>query len=282
MEPISYIDHKYYMDNDMIIRRISHPKPVEPHTHDFMEFVYMLSGRSLHTVNGIQYPLDAGDLLIVNYGEVHQYTADPEARFCNILVKPALIDKSLSECKDLFSLFETAPFRDFKALVNNRCRSVRFSPEEKNCFRYLLELLIQEQEKQEVGFALTTRAGAHFLLTMIFRRMRSTLLEQTHGFQDVLEYINAHYAESLSAAELAARCHYNSSYFSRVFKRYTGLTFSEYLKRLRIHKACACIAEEKRTDKLYIRVGYTNKTTFYKHFRQITGMTPLEYRKVKK
>ena len=29
-------------------------------------------------------------------------------------------------------------------------------------------------------------------------------------------------------------------------------------------------------------VGYTNKTTFYKHFRQITEMTPLEYRKVKK
>lgn len=282
METISYIDHKYYMDNDMIIRRISHAKPVEPHTHDFMEFVYMFSGHSLHTVNGIQYPLDSGDLLIVNYGEIHHFTANPEARFCNILIKPALIDKSLSECKDLFSLFETAPFRDFKALVNDQCRAVRFSPEEKNCFQYLLELLIQEQEKQEVGFALTARAGVHFLLTMIFRRMSNTLLEQTHGFQDVLEYINAHYAESLSAAELAARCHYNPSYFSRVFKRYTALTFSEYLKRLRIAKSCELLLLPQKTTDLYLKVGYTNRTNFYRHFRELTGMTPLEYQKVKK
>lgn len=282
MDPISYIDHKYYMENDIIIRRISHAAPVEPHTHDFMEFVYMLSGRSLHSVNSTEYPLGSGDLLIVNYGEVHNFTADPEARFYNILIKPAVIDKSLSECKDLFSLFETTPFRDFKSLINGQCRSVRFSPEEKNCFQYILELLRQELEKREVGFGLTTQAGVHFLLTMIFRRMSNALLEQTQGFKAVLEYINAHYTESLSASELAALCHYNTSYFSRIFKKYTGLTFSEYLKRLRISKSCELLEEHRKTSDLYLKVGYTNRTNFYKHFRQITGMTPLEYQKVKK
>ena len=282
MDPISYIDHKYYMENDIIIRRISHAAPVEPHTHDFIEFVYMLSGRSLHRVNGTEYPLDSGDLLIVNYGEIHQFSADPETRFYNILIKPAIIDNSLAECRDLFSLFETTPFRDFKSLINGQCRSVRFSPEEKNCFQYMLELLRQELEKREVGFSLTTQAGVNFLLTMIFRRMGSTLLEQTHEFKRILEYINEHYAESLSATELAALCHYNPSYFSRIFKRYTGLTFSEYLKRLRISKSCELLAAHCKSSQLYIRVGYTNKTNFYKHFRQVTGMSPLEYQKVKK
>ena len=50
-------------------------------------------------------------------------------------------------------------------------------------------------------------------------------------------------------------------------------------KRLRIRKACAILREIPRTGKLYILVGYTNKTTFYKHFREVTGMTPLEYKK---
>lgn len=281
MDTINYIDHRYYMEDDFILRRILHSKSTEPHTHEFMEFVYMLGGKSLHTVNGVEYPMNGGDLLIINYGEIHCFNAEPGTQFYNILIKPTILDKSLEECRDLFFLFETAPFRPFKALVNDSCRFIRFSPEEKNCFETILQLLEKELRCRDVGYDLTTQAGVNFLLTMIFRKMRGNLAEQTHEFKQVLNYIEDNYAQTLSEAELAKLCHYNPAYFSRVFKKYTGLTFTEYVKRLRIRKACACIAEEGRTGGLYIRVGYTNKTTFYKHFRQITGMTPLEYRKVK-
>lgn len=281
MDVINYIGHTYYIENDFMLRKVSPSKVSEPHTHEFMEFVYILGGKCLHTVNGVEYPMGSGDLLIINYGEIHAYNAESGTQFYNILIKPTILDKSLEECRDLFFLFETAPFRPFKALVNDRCRFIRFSPEEKNCFETMLQLLEKELRCRDVGYDLTTQAGVNFLLTMIFRKMRGNLAEQTHEFKQVLSYIEENYAQTLSETELAKLCHYNPAYFSRVFKKYTGLTFTEYVKRLRIRKACACIAEEKRTDKLYIRVGYTNKTTFYKHFRQITGMTPLEYRKVK-
>ena len=279
MDRIHLVDQKYYIENDFILRRISHAAPVEPHTHDFMEFVYMQSGKSLHTVNGVEYPMSSGDLLLVNYGEVHCFTADPQALYMNILIKPALLDQNLADCQDLFYLFEAGPFRGFKELVNDQCRYIRFSPEEKDCFEYMLLLLEKELHNREVGFDLTTRAGVDFLLTMIFRKMRKNLLAQTHEFKQVLDYIEENYAQDLNAGELAKLCHYNSAYFSRVFRKHTGLTFTEYIKRLRIRKACAMLQEVPRTGKLYILVGYTNKTTFYKHFREVTGMTPLEYKK---
>ena len=281
MERIHLVDQKYYIENDFILRRISHANPVGPHTHDFMEFVYMQSGKSLHTVNGAEYPMSGGDLLIINYGEVHCFTADPQAEYNNILIKPSLLDKSLADCKDLFYLFEAGPFRGFKELVNDQCRFIRFSPEEKDCFEYILLLLEKELNNRETGFDLTTRAGVNFLLTMIFRKMRKNLLSQTHEFKPVLHYIEENYAQNLSAAELAEICHYNPAYFSRVFRKHTGLTFTEYVKRLRIRKACARLEDNQPASRLYIQVGYTNKTTFYKHFREVTGMTPLEYRKVK-
>lgn len=282
MGVIRYIDNKYYLEDDFTLRKVIPSRYSEPHTHEFMEFVYMLCGKSLHKVNGAEYPMNSGDLLIINYGEVHTYNAEPGTQFYNILIKPTILDKSLEECRDLFYLFETAPFRPFKALVNDRCRFIRFSPEEKNCFVTMLQLLEKELRCRDIGYDLTTKAGVNFLLTMIFRKMRGNLAEQTHEFKQVLDYIEENYAQTLSETELSKLCHYNPTYFSRVFKKYTGLTFTDYVKRLRIRKACAYIAEEGRTNGLYIRVGYTNKTTFYKHFREVTRMTPLEYKKVKK
>lgn len=282
MDEIQYIGNTYFLENDVSIDCNGYDTPVEPHTHNFIEFVYILKGKCLHTVNGTAYPLDSGDLLIVNYNEVHGFTGDSDLRFYNILIKPSIIDQSLAECRDLFSLFETAPFREFKHLIHDGCRFIRFSPEEKNCFEYMLQLLEKELRNREAGFDLTTRAGVNFLLTMIFRKMRKTLIEAKHAFQPVLEYISTNYAENLSAAELAELCHYNPSYFSRIFKKYTGTTFSEYLKRTRIAASYQLIDTGCKLADLYLRVGYTNKTNFYKHFRQLTGMTPLAYRKVKK
>jgi two-component system response regulator YesN len=143
-------------------------------------------------------------------------------------------------------------------------------------------LLESELERRDVGYELMAQAGVNFLLTMIFRKMRSSLPEHPNQFKEILTYIDRNYAETLSAAELAEFCHYSPPYFSRIFRKQTGLTFSEYVKRLRIGKACARIREGRGGSGLYTQVGYTNKTTFYKHFRQVTGMTPLEYRKAKK
>ena len=281
MNQIDYIGNKYYIDKDVILRRISHSKHTEPHTHDFVEFVYLPAGRSLHTVNGVEYPMDGGDLLIVNYDEIHGFTAEPETLYYNILIKPTVIDKNLEECRDLFFLFEAGPFQPFKTLVNDSCRYICFSPEEKKCFEYMLQLLETELTQRDVGFELTVQVGINFLLTMIFRKMRSSFPEQLHQFKEVLNYIDEHYAEAVSATYLAEICHYSLAYFSRVFRKYTGLTFSEYIKRLRIRKACDKIRAGSRDTALYTQVGYTNKTTFYRHFRQVTGMTPLEYRKAK-
>ena len=160
MDEIQYIGNTYFLENDVSIDCNGYDTPVEPHTHNFIEFVYILKGKCLHTVNGTAYPLDSGDLLIVNYNEVHGFTGDSDLRFYNILIKPSIIDQSLAECRDLFSLFETAPFREFKHLIHDGCRFIRFSPDEKNCFEYMLQLL-----EKELGTTLFERSTHHVALT---------------------------------------------------------------------------------------------------------------------
>ena len=276
------LNNKYFIKQDFQIE-INEISRIPPHTHDFIEFVYMLKGRSNHVVDGVEYPMNSGDLLIINYDQQHSFDGDPKARFCNILIKPAFVDKNLRECTDLFNLFETEHYGEFKELIDNKRRHIRFSPEEKRCFEYMVLLLDKELKDGVIGCDITTRAGVGFLLTMIFRKMCRSLTGEPGDFKYILAYIGENYKQNISAAYLAEMCHYNTSYFSRVFKKYTGTTFSEYLKRVRITKACELIAEKSvMINDVCEKIGYTNKTNFYKHFRQVVGMTPGEFKRAQR
>ena len=272
---------KYYIEGDIQLQ-INTVKCHSPHTHDFIEFVYMMRGKSLHKINGVEYPLNSGDLLIINYDQVHSFNGDPNAIYCNFLIKPTLIDKRMEKCRDLFSLFNTANYKEFKELINNDCRHIHFSPEEKDCFEYMLRLLNVETKEKKIGYDLMTSVGVNFLLTMIFRKMCNTHKNQDRQITKIFEHINKNYDQNISVTMLARMCNYNSSYFSRIFKNYAGVPFSTYLKKVRIENACRIIKSQNITiGKLYTKVGYTNKTNFYKHFKEVTGVTPYQFKKVK-
>ena len=273
------IDGKYFITSDYSIE-INNISAEACHTHDFIEFVYMLKGKSIHSLDNHEYFMKSGDLLIINYDQTHSFNGDPNALFCNILIKPEFIDNSLKECKNLWSLFDTPHYNEFKNLVNINSNVVKFSPEEKSCFENMLLLLNKEQYSRSSASTFTTRAGINFIMTMIFKKMCEFSDEEFDNFKNILDYIEKNYYQNISAIELSKQCHYNPSYFSRIFKKYTGITFSEYLKKTRISNACRLIkGNNSNISDIYEKVGYTNKTNFYKHFKQITGKTPLEYKK---
>lgn len=275
------LNNKYFITSDFKIE-INSISKIAAHTHDFIEFVYMLKGKSVHIVDGDKYPMNSGDLLIINYNQSHSFNGDPDAKFCNILVKPSFIDKRMHKNTDLFALFETSNYKEFKEFIDNKCNFIRFSPEEKNCFEYMLLLLNKELNDKEIGYTVTSKAGMNFLLTMIFRKMCKSLSYDDTDFKEILKYIEKNYMDSISLNDLSKICHYNPSYFSRVFKKYSGVTFTEYLKRIRITNACLLIDKgDIPISDIYVRVGYTNKTNFYKHFKEIIGLTPLNYKKAK-
>lgn len=117
-------------------------------------------------------------------------------------------------------------------------------------------------------------------------RLLSTV--QLQGFDDdaslakigsIVEYITEHSAESFSMAELSARAGMTESAFSRYFRRATGNTFTDFVNRLRITRACQLLMETDRyiTNVCY-DVGFNNVANFNRRFLQIKGMTPKEFR----
>jgi len=96
----------------------------------------------------------------------------------------------------------------------------------------------------------------------------------------IVDYLTEHYSESFSMAELCERLGMTESSFSRYFRRATGNTFTDFVNRLRINKACQLLMETDRyiTNVCY-DVGFNNVANFNRRFLQVKGMTPKEFRR---
>ena len=107
-----------------------------------------------------------------------------------------------------------------------------------------------------------------------------SLGENGNKIGDLIQYIEENCTQKLSLTELSEQCFYNPSYFCRMFKAYSGMTITEFIHENRIKRACGLLLHShKSVEEISLGVGYTNKTLFYKKFREKTGMSPAEYRK---
>jgi YesN/AraC family two-component response regulator len=74
--------------------------------------------------------------------------------------------------------------------------------------------------------------------------------------------------------------HYQRDYYSRIYKRHTGMTFIKFLEIKKIKKASELlITIEANCDQIMSMVGYQNKAHFYRLFNEYFGTSPNQYRK---
>ncbi len=100
-----------------------------------------------------------------------------------------------------------------------------------------------------------------------------------HRFQQVLDYIDSHYAESLTLESVAEYGGFSKYYFSRLFKDYSGYNFYDYLVMRRIKAAELLLTQPKMSiTEVALQSGFTSISTFNRSFKKIKGCTPGEYK----
>ena len=95
-------------------------------------------------------------------------------------------------------------------------------------------------------------------------------------------YIEMNLDRNIRAQELADLIGYSVTYFTRRFREETGFGISDYVKAARIERAKILLeTSEDSVQEISEKLGFTTRNYFTKCFREITGMTPVEYRKRK-
>ncbi len=93
------------------------------------------------------------------------------------------------------------------------------------------------------------------------------------------QYIQDHQTEELSLGQVAAAVHMSTFYFCKMFKKTTGLNFTDFVARTRTEKAKNLLLNPNlRVSEIAYEVGFQSLTHFNRIFKKIVGESPTEYR----
>ena len=109
------------------------------------------------------------------------------------------------------------------------------------------------------------------------------LIQQTHAEPPAItqakQYILDHQADDLTLGQVAKAVNTSSFYFCKMFKKATGLHFTQYLARVRIEKAKNLLLNPNlRVSEIAFEVGFQSLTHFNRVFKKLVGQSPTDYR----
>lgn len=125
------------------------------------------------------------------------------------------------------------------------------------------------------GLKAKTKAILREVIEFVRKRQN---IDSKKFVEESIQYMKEHYAEEISLEKIANRFFLNQTYFSRLFKQYTGSTFTDYLIKLRMEKAKELLCQGKyKVYEVSQMIGYRSEKYFFRIFKQYTGCSPTEY-----
>ena len=93
------------------------------------------------------------------------------------------------------------------------------------------------------------------------------------------QYIQENHGEALSLGQVAKAVNTSTFYFCKMFKKHTGVNFTEYVSRVRIGSAKNLLLNPNlRISEIAYEVGFQSLTHFNRGFKVVVGESPTEYR----
>lgn len=278
----NYCEFKEGMHCNIFRSRCLNIEPEPPHTHDFVELVYILGGEGVQMINNAEYHVSRGDLLFINYKQIHTFTTPKKMTYINVILAPEFISRELINSTNAFELLSLSAFDDFREKCDRNSSLVNFSGAERDFIESLLCTLENECKSADAGCETLIRSGLNMLLTFVFRKFSQSASSEKGKepiTNAIIGYINEHLSENISLESLAQQSFYNPSYFSRMFKEKYGITLTAYIRKTRLERAAEMLLDEKiPISKISELSGFGSTATFYKKFKEAYGVSPTEWK----
>jgi len=120
-------------------------------------------------------------------------------------------------------------------------------------------------------------------MLLLYERIQESTKDQAghYAVREAESYMKQHISDPLSLEEVAEHVGLNPNYFSTLFSKETGSKFISYLTALRMETAKKSLrVSNDKIEQIAGSVGYQDAKYFGKLFKQNTGITPKEYRRI--
>lgn len=252
------------------------------HLHDWHEIIYVYRGQGTIFIDTGLEDMQSGDLFIIPGSTVHRALPDEinPVTSSALFFSPGLLTAAAGgSASALLSLFE-------------RCRRLRvykrhLTPEEQAKVTAFIEEIHAEFQMENQLSAHAALLRLQLLLIFLERLEDAGPARTVHSnsgpswLSATLSNIDDKLRSGLSLSELALQAAVSPAHFSRAFKKYTGMTLTDYALARRVIMAKEHLL---RSDDTMASVadacGFESLPHFYRQFKKITGTTPAAYRRM--
>ena len=225
--------------------------------HDNVELLYVTAGKGTVLCSGISYPVQMGDLIVINSNELHHISCEDSISYHLMIVDTD------------FLLWNDLPVKslDFGITVS--------SEDAKRLFRDILQELDTVQNFGSAG----VRARVLQLMVCLCRHHATEntdcRADADENIKLAIGYIRSNFNRKLSLEEIAAQVGLSKFHFSRQFKAATGMTVTAFINGIRCRNAQKMLLQKKYpVNQVAVMCGFENNSYFAKTFQKTMGCLP--------
>lgn len=254
-------------------------RAVRAHWHDEMEITLITKGKCVYQIHMTPYSVEEGDIIFTTPQMLHTFIYDNDSCVSETYVFHTNLLSSRPG--DLCTIRYLAPIANHQIILP--CVITQSHP----AYEFVLDHFHKLQrawEDQLFGYEIIVKSELLAIIALLLPysekglRKKEAHTGQIEKLKVALEYMEEHYSEPLSIADIAAVCFFSEYYFMRFFKKCIGTSCGEYLKNLRLEKAAAFLASGSKTIlEAAFESGFHNQSYFYREFQKKYGMTPKQF-----
>lgn len=238
--------------------------------HDFWEIVFVRSGYAMAAAEDRLYRLAPGQMLFHKPMEFHRIWADGDS-------SPHLMNISFKASGSGMNFFK------------EKCFCIKpemFAEYEKIVKSFQKTIFVYEQDSPEYNYSaeLTAANIKLFLLKLIAlnNQEQHPFSEDESRYQTIMRVMNEHCCERLTVGKIASLCDMSASTLKRNFAKFSDKGVAQVFRTLKMRKAMQLLSEGNTAADVAVSVGFDEPAYFHTVFKREFGITPLEYKQLKK
>lgn len=249
------------------------------HIHTSHEILFIESGRATYVIEGEEYKVTAGDILVIGATKRHKRMLEEEPfRRYGFTIKPSYF-QSILPGSDLERIFDKINIDDYNKYHRN------LNPET-FCFLITLLKILSGERKNEDSYRSTMeRATITQIILILYRNFGFKQLDTSrpsiyYEMQEIKNYITSHYDEELGLKFLADKFYLHPATISKSFPKYCGNNLNKFINQVRVSEVTKRL--ETTNDSIATiaqQCGYDSETTLSRQFKSIMDVSPAKYRK---
>jgi AraC-like DNA-binding protein len=270
-----------YNTNNFILRHVltKSPQDIATHIHDSYELYYFISGDITYYIEGNSYKVNPNDLILTNSKELHRIVFHTEAVYERkyIQFRSEYVSSFQMDGFNMLHYFDNRKLGYFniieaKDVISNGIDTLWKEIE--------VTTLESTPENQVIVKALFVQMLVR--ISKIFAKYNNPIID-SHPYDTkiviILDFINKNLAEKISLDLLQQNFYVNKYYLCHIFRMSTGFTVMEYITYKRIMKAIELLLSGVSVLSASHTVGFSDYSSFYRAFKNITGFSPKKYTK---